>query len=208
MKHIIYSIFNTKTNRYYIGSTRKDLWDNRRYNHMFSLNKGKHHSFKLQSSWKRHGKDSFVFQTLEEDIFTLEKREERETFWINHFDSFKKGYNCTPTATTKGLVRTQESKNKMSETRKRLFKEGKVVNPNPKGKERNKELMAKINAKKRIPIMQYDKDMNFVKEWSSTVEATKFYNFSRSMIVNCLRKGIKYTAGGFKWKYKNCEDIV
>ena len=201
MKHIIYSIFNLVTKRYYIGSTREDLWYIRKHNHISSLKKGKHHSFKLQSSWRRHGEKSFVFQTLEDNIDTLELRLERESFWINHFNSFKIGYNCTETA-TKGIIHNEESRLKSSNVRKKLFEEGKIQNPNPKGEKRDPILMAEINAKKKVPVIQYDKDMNFIKEWEGVVDASKHFGLSKNCIFNCLRKGEKFTAGGFKWRYK------
>jgi hypothetical protein len=201
MKHIIYSIFNTVTGRYYIGSTTEDLWYIRRHNHVSQLKKGIHHSFKLQSSWKRHGEKAFVFQILEDNIDNLELRTERENFWINHFDSFKKGYNCKEA--TSGNLFTKESREKLSNKRKQMFKEGLLKNPNPRGEKRDSVLMAKINAKKKVPVYQYDKDMNFIKEWEGVADATKYYNLSKNCIFNCLRKGIDYTAGGFKWKYKN-----
>jgi group I intron endonuclease len=202
MTHIIYSIFNLVTKRYYIGSTSKQGWYLRKHNHISSLKKGKHHSFKLQSSWRRHGEQNFVFQILEDDIDSFELRAERETFWIKYFDSFKNGYNCTEDA-SKGRIVSEETRKKASITRKLLFKKGEVKNPNPKGEKRDVKLMAEINARKKVPVIQYDKNMNFIKEWKGVVDASTFYGLSKNCIFNCLRKGPSYTAGGFKWRYKH-----
>lgn len=206
MKYIIYSIYNTISKKYYIGST-KQKWRLRKNYHVASLNKNKHHSFKLQSSWKRRGKEAFCFQIIEEGYGTREKRFERESFWISHFDSFKNGYNCTPFATCLNIERSKESKNKNSEALKKRLREGTFKNPNPKGQKRDKELMQRINSEKRIPILQFDLNDNFIKEWSSQTEASENLKLRKTAINNVLNNRSK-TAGGFIWKYKNCEDIV
>lgn len=58
------------------------------------------------------------------------------------------------------------------------------------------------------PIIQYDLKGNFIKEWKSISEASKYYsnisNFEsvRSSLSCCLRNKTK-TSLKFKWKYKN-----
>ena len=49
-------------------------------------------------------------------------------------------------------------------------------------------------------IDQYDKNLNFIREWNSIKDASIELNISRSMISNSLRGVSKY-AGGFIWKY-------
>ena len=51
------------------------------------------------------------------------------------------------------------------------------------------------------PILQYDLDGNFVREWSSATDVSKEV---QANICKCL-KGQNKTAYGYKWKYK--EDI-
>jgi group I intron endonuclease len=55
--------------------------------------------------------------------------------------------------------------------------------------------------KLRKSILQYDLNGNFIKEWDSSRNASKFYNTRESNICNCLRGNAK-TAKGFKWQYK------
>ena len=52
------------------------------------------------------------------------------------------------------------------------------------------------------PILQFDKNNNFIKEYESITQANKETNIKCSNISLCC-KGIKYrkTAGGFKWRY-------
>lgn len=51
------------------------------------------------------------------------------------------------------------------------------------------------------PIVQLSLDMQFIKEWESAYVAAQFIGVDRRSIVACLRKGIDYTSGGFKWMY-------
>ena len=58
-----------------------------------------------------------------------------------------------------------------------------------------------INGKKcSIPILQFAKDGELVKEWSSAHEAERKLGISQSRICACL-KGKRKTAGGFVWRY-------
>lgn len=56
------------------------------------------------------------------------------------------------------------------------------------------------NINKSKSIIQYDKQMNFIKEWNGTKEPSEKLNIHRSGIRNCL-VGLAPSAGGFVWKY-------
>lgn len=58
----------------------------------------------------------------------------------------------------------------------------------------------KPNIKRRIPILQFSKEGNFIKQWDSTSQAGKELNIHTSNITMCLKGKIKQ-AKGFKWKY-------
>lgn len=83
---------------------------------------------------------------------------------------------------TKKKKFSQESKNKMSESQKKLYENG-YINPVKK------------------TILQYTLDMVFIKEWESGAEVERVLNIKRSSISQCLKNIIK-TSGGFIWKYK------
>ena len=53
------------------------------------------------------------------------------------------------------------------------------------------------------PVLQYDKEGNFIKEWNKIKEASIFLNKPKdtSSITQCCRGKIKF-AFGFIWKYK------
>ncbi len=55
----IYVIVNRTNGHIYVGSTNH--FKNRWRNHRWALNKGKHHSVRLQRAWDRDGENSFAF---------------------------------------------------------------------------------------------------------------------------------------------------
>ena len=58
-----------------------------------------------------------------------------------------------------------------------------------------------INGKKcSIPVLQFSKSGEFMKEWPSAKEAERQLKISQSHICSCL-KGRSKSAGGFVWKY-------
>ena len=75
---------------------------------------------------------------------------------------------------------TDESKQKMSDSQKKLYEEG-YKNPNSK------------------KIAQYSIDGVFIKEWDSCYEAARFFNCHEMNIRNNV-KGRSKTAKGFIWK--------
>jgi len=73
--------------------------------------------------------------------------------------------------------------------------------------ERNKKIGEKNKLNNNVSINQYDLKGNFIKNWSSISEASRFYSYIsnenavRSSISGCLRNKTK-TALKFKWKYE------
>ena len=204
MKFIIYVIYNKAREKYYVGSTWKNWYKHRKYNHFNSLSKGTHHSPKLQNSYNKHGKDVFTMFIIEEGEGTKEFRWDRENYWISFFNSYKNGYNSTLKCNGLGREFSDEEKLKMSVRMKEDFKSGKRKPPNPKGQKRDPTLMSSINKLKKVPIEQYSIQGEFIKEWASTVDASKELNISRSAISNTL-SNLSKSAGGFLWKKKNLD---
>lgn len=52
-----------------------------------------------------------------------------------------------------------------------------------------------------IPILQFDKNGNFIKEWASTMDVQRELHINHSNIIKCCKSKLK-TTGGFIWKYK------
>lgn len=86
----IYKIESINNNKPYIGSSNNI---ERRWNeHIRQLNKGEHHSIKLQRAWNKYGEDNFVFTIIEEcEINELLNREHYYIYEV--YNSIDLGYN-------------------------------------------------------------------------------------------------------------------
>lgn len=86
----IYSIYNRQTSKYYIGQTINDL-SKRWKEHIYQSNK--HNQSPLYKSMRKYGLDSFNVKVIEE--CSIDILDNRETYWIEQYDAYNKGYNQT-----------------------------------------------------------------------------------------------------------------
>jgi hypothetical protein len=94
----------------------------------------------------------------------------------------------------KGRIVTEEQKQKI----RNYFK----INGHPSlGKKTSDETKEKIAASRRIKILQFDLDNNFIKEWDSILDAKK-QGYCNVAIWRCLKGIYKHHKKSF-WKYKN-----
>ena len=85
----IYCIQNLITDKRYIGQTKQRL-SKRIYQHWMQAKKGV--DTPLYHAIRKYSREDFEIFTLEEcDILLLD---EREQYWIEHFNTLKEGYNC------------------------------------------------------------------------------------------------------------------
>lgn len=68
----------------------------------------------------------------------------------------------------------------------------------------SEELKQKMRKSKSIPVLQYDKEGNFIKEWESARIAGRTLGIIEQSICEC-RAGKVKTAGGFVWRYADTE---
>jgi hypothetical protein len=70
-----------------------------------------------------------------------------------------------------------------------------------RGYKHKKEDKLKIAQSKYKPVIQYDKNMNKIKEWNSATEAAIQLNMYSQNISSCCN-GKLDTTGGYKWKFE------
>jgi group I intron endonuclease len=182
---------------------------------------------KIMSSLKKFGSEKHTFEIIEECLIT--QLHEREYYWKKYYASVENGLNCDyfdnsggPRSEetkrkisegAKGKKRSEETKQKLrkpkteehkkniskskqniSEETKRKISEGK------KGKTPNRDYKewAKTRTK---PILQYDLDGNFIREWEGTKAAALYLGCDYTTITANLR-GITKKGYGFIWKRK------
>lgn len=121
----IYKITNIVNGKFYIGSSKEII--QRWVDHRYLLNSNNHHSKHLQSSWNKHGEQSFLFEIVEE--CEKEKLIEREQFYLDNLlkaDLFlrkesnyfiENGYNINPIVRGMGVRASTESVDKMLKTK-------------------------------------------------------------------------------------------
>lgn len=85
----IYKIAYTQETIVYIGSSVNI--EVRWRKHKSDLNKGLHHSYKLQDSWDAYGDESFIFSVLKED--NLSHREIAEILGFNNANAINYALN-------------------------------------------------------------------------------------------------------------------
>lgn len=198
---IIYGYYQPTTNKWYVGRTINEK--QRYYVHKKSAERNLKTA--IARAFKKYGFDSFEYHILEElfekNINVLnEKLNEREIFYIAEKDSLKNGYNLVEGGgSCTGLVHSEESRKKMSESRKgvkKVFTEEGLL----KRKENNKRVFQKA-------VLQYTTEWEFVKRYESLDEASKTVDINSGAISKvCLQNGRSKTAAGFLWRYE--EDMV
>lgn len=109
----VYAIINTATGCMYIGSAKRNF-QHRFVTHRNALNKGNHHSPRLQASWNSRGERAFEFAVIED--CPPENCISREQLWMNFFNP---EYNVVKKAgSTSGYRHSDEIKAKMRERMK------------------------------------------------------------------------------------------
>ncbi len=187
--------------------------------------------FEIMNKNKGGGGPEFVEKDIKEQISLKHKGLKKP--WVS---DIRKGKSLSPEHIAKikngltGLKRTIQTKDKMSQKRKGVPKhEGfgeKVSNSLTgykrtdenknniskalKGKLKTKETKEKMSlnskGKNSKPVLQYDKNMNFLNEFKSLTEACLYINKpnSQGSITNvCKGKNGRKIAFGYIWKYKN-----
>lgn len=95
---IVYRIICRVSGKCYVGSS---IEYNIRYDkHWDMLDKQKHHSIKLQYAYNKSDKSNFYFEIIERDILSVPVKElrDREQYWVDFYDAYHNGYNCSPYA--------------------------------------------------------------------------------------------------------------
>ena len=198
--------------RIYVGSSSKieARWDK----HLRDLKYHLHHSVKLQRHYNKYGKEDLIFEILEE--CPKENLERLEQFYIDkilpYFNStlfvynlnrgipWNKGLKGITTAWNKGKKMPEEQHLRMFG--RKLSEETKLkISMTKKGVKSSIESIAKRSIKLKKPVLQYDKNMQYITEYSSIKEANIVLGIAYQHIGACCR-GERKSAGGFIWKFK------
>lgn len=84
-------IENVVNNKKYVGQS--DNIKRRWKAHYRELTTNRHYSKHLQNAWNKYGENNFNFKIIE--YCDIELLNEKESYWISYYDSYKNGYNLT-----------------------------------------------------------------------------------------------------------------
>ena len=197
----IYKITNDINQKIYIGKTEFSI-EKRFKEHCRDAFRERNEKRPLYAAMRKYGIEHFHIELIEK----TDNPEERETYWIEYYNSFKNGYNATRGGDGKcyadydlilSLYNECQSIKKVHElTGYDFFTIRTAINNTYSIEERRKN-GAKVNWR---PVARLDKNTGEILEvFSSISEAEKKYKTNRHICQVCAGK--RKTAGGFKWKY-------
>lgn len=169
----IYCITNKINNNLYIGHSTN--LGNRKTKHFSLLKHNKHPNDLLQKDYNIYNESTFEFKILE---YTKQNLLEKEQYYIN---IYKPNYNIYINVVNYAMP--QSVKDKLSITRKKLYKQGVIS----------------INGQKNI--IQKDVNNNIIEEFPSIMSASRKLNINRSSIQKVLY-GIHKQTNNFIFEYK------
>jgi group I intron endonuclease len=181
----------------------------------------------LCSSLKKYGFDKHNIEIIKEGVYSDTELNQLEVYYIDLYNSFNRdningmnltfgGEGCTGRVMSEETKRkigeksklrrhSDEVKRKISENRKKVgFTEAqKLAAEKSRGRKIIKsEEWIKNNAESiKKPILQFDLDGNFIREWKSAKDVELELGLSRKNISANLRNKTKH-AYGYKWIFK------
>lgn len=198
-KNGIYLIYHmNKPKIYYVGSAlrksnnkSKKGVQSRWREHLCLLKNNKHHSPYLQNIFNKYGIDGIRFEMIDEvdeninikDLRILEKQ------YIIKYNCIENGYNSSEV--TYGYSMGLEQRKKQSE---RMKLNNPMKNPT--------NVKKAIENREPNPLLQYDLEGNFIKEYKNTQEASNYINRHTTSISEAVR-GKRNKCNNSIWIRKN-----
>lgn len=207
----IYKIVNEINDKIYIGKTEFSI-EKRFKEHCKDFSKERCKDRPLYRAMNKYGIENFHVELIEE----TDNPEDRETYWIEYFGSFKNGYNATVGGDGRKyidydlVVATYNKTQSLIETANlcgcdRTYV-GKILQsrkiPSLSSMEVNKNKYGQY-------IDQFDINNNYIKTFKSIKEAAKELRPDSSSLggvtshISDVCKGKRKTAYGYIWRYSN-----
>lgn len=210
----IYVITNQINNKQYVGQTSFSIQD-RFKQHIKDSKKQDIQNRPLYKAFNKYGTENFSISLLEE--CPQAQINEREQYWIEKLNTFHNGYNATLGG--EGIILYDHDlilqRLLNGEYAVDIWKD---LNCDPLivrkiAKDNNIALKNKHNDTSSIKIVCYDKEHNFIQEFLSIMEASKWLienNYAHTPMtevknirgkLSLAAKGKRKTAYGFIWKF-------
>lgn len=210
----IYAIVNKVNNKMYIGKSINIY--KRTKQHITGLNtKNKNENRYLINSWHKHGKDNFEIEILEFLELNEDLLSERELYWMKHYNTIdsKFGYNLRMDSSTKMIVH-EETRLLMSNVHKERISKWTEKDRKNHGKlsiefwKNNPDVKLKMSknvsdVNRKYNIIQYDREMNFIKEYRGRYDIVNNYPDLYVQAILGVCNGGKATYKNSIWRYKD-----
>ena len=211
----IYKITNSTNSKVYIGQTIYSLSKRMREHIYLSEHPEFDHKCKIHSAMRKYGCDKFFIEPIEE--CSEAELDDREIYWIEQYDSFYHGYNCTlgggggKKISTDSILKEWSKGKSISETADALGIDRQCVSRRIHSVGTSKDEISERSIKRisdanKKPVFQYDLDGNFIREYESLSDAQN----KTGVNLYCIRGvtcGQHVSAGGFQWRKYKAEKI-
>lgn len=204
----IYLITNNVNGNKYVGKTELSI-EERWGQHIKDSKKEKCEIRPLYRAIRKYGVENFSIKEI--DTGQGEELNNKEQYWIQHYDTYKNGYNATLGGDGKILldydeiIKTYLLSHNVAEVARTLGcsvdSVYKILKANDVPIIKNTEIITEKYAKE---IVQYDKKGNFIQIHRSAHDAARVLGDERyrQHIQECL-KGKRKSAYGYLWRYKD-----
>ena len=210
-KYYIYKI-TSPSNKIYIGQSTSIKTRFKSYKNLHCKGQSL-----LYKSFVKYRVTNHIFEILEifNNDIDISILNDKEIFYIKYYkiNSYKM-LNLTEGG--RNALKSESTKKKLSESAKRRYRNEKNPMYGKHHTEETKLKISKINKGRKLteknkakliaviskPVLQYDLNGNFIKEWSSSREVDKELGFN-SRVINSQARGLRKSAYSFIWKYKN-----
>jgi len=228
----IYKFTNKINGKIYIGQSI-DITARKRSHINDAYCKGKDSNCPFHQAIIKYGENGFNFEIIEE--CPKELLNEREKYWIQYYNSYHNGYNASPGGDNCGERSDgralllydlegnfiKETYNIASTARELGVSYQTVYQLLQGARKSTKGFQIKYKESEDFPktiepynsrqggsfvVLQLDKNDNILNEYKSVNEAARQTGCDCSTISKVCRGKLK-THGGFKWKYKEVENI-
>lgn len=210
----IYRIYHIESGRSYIGQTVFPL-ETRFKQHIYNAHTKTSASYNqhIKRAIRKYGADAFDIEEIEQCNNSL--LDEREKYWIAHFDSVKHGFNMTYGGEGKvehdgkEMLKAWHNGMNMTEISEKFKICWKSVSNHLKAQGvtdeeiRSRRYTSAMDKRKR-PVYQYDEDGNYVAEYQSIPDFERQHGCNT--IYNAVDKG--KLAVGYLWSYTKADHIT
>lgn len=191
----------------YIGATSKP--PKTRWNYGYGYRNSHFYSAIIEYGWNNILHEVVATSLTEEQAYALE-----ESLIAKHESTNPdKGYNLASGRGSTGVIISEETRQRLivshiGKKNPHTDEWNRNIGLGNKGKKkphfgvpRSAECRAKISEKHSKPVVQYDRQLNFVQEYPSAREAQRQTGIPNGNIGKCCRNKTA-SAGGYIWKYK------